>query len=298
MCVCFAIICYNTYVKIDGLRIAEQILIKLKSEINQIPAQLPKPRLVIILVGNDPASLSFIRQKIKFGEKLGVEVYLKRYPDSVNPQKLTGEIVSLANDPLNHGLIIQRPLPPQLNVNQLNALIPTVKDIDGFLSDSAHLPPVGLAVLEILKSVYSKFELQNNFMAWLKQQKIVLLGFGQTAGKPIHKTLISFGINPEIIRSQTPDRAQILKSADIIIAAVGKPNILKADEIKQGTTVLGVGLSYLNGKAMGDFEIDEIDRVAKFYTPTPGGVGPVNVACLYQNLFSAYKKLHYPEVSS
>ena len=284
--------------KIDGRLIADKILQNLKFEIEQIPPIQPKPKLVIILVGDNPASLSFIRQKTQIGQKLGVAVVLKKYPSLVNVRKLTAELTILANDPLNHGIIIQRPLPLQFDVQKLNSLIPPVKDVDGFLENSAHLSPVGLAVLEILKTVYSKLKKRNKFITWAKQQKIVLLGFGQTAGKPINKTLTVYGITPEIITSQTPHRAQILKSAEIVISVVGKPYILKANEIKPGIMVLGVGLSYVNGKAVGDYDAEQIDRVAKFYTPTPGGVGPVNVACLFRNLISAYKQLNIPEVST
>ncbi len=277
--------------KIDGKTLTDKILHNLQAQINQIPPYQPKPKLIIILVGNNPASLSFIRQKIKVGKLLGVKVELKTYPTFVNAKNLTADIKTWAKDPHCHGIIIQRPLPPGLDVNQLNKLIPPVKDVDGFLENSIHLPPVGLAILEFLKRIHTQLKVAKPFIPWLKSQKIALLGYGQTAGKPIYKTLIAHGITLDIIRSQTINRKDILKSADIVISAVGKPEVLAANEIKPGSILLGVGLSYVGSKAVGDFNVKPIEQKVKFYTPTPGGVGPVNVACLYQNLLTAYNLL-------
>lgn len=202
----------------------------------------------------------------------------------------------------------------------------TRKDIDAFRKDSSFPMPIVCAVLTILENVYEKGVArlegfptartevvaericegalaggkvgtgprQTTFNSWLKKKSIVIIGKGATGGRPIIKTFRKMGIEPNVIDSKTKNPEDIKKNADIIISAVGKLDVVKKEEIKKGVILLSIGLhKEKDGKLHGDYEEEEIKDIAGFYTPTPGGVGPVNVACLLENLIKASAKTSY-----
>ncbi len=282
--------------KIDGFHLAREILNGLKPDLKKLKQKGTIPRLAIILIGNDPGSISFIKQKRKAADYLGVKIQLHHFYKTPLYQKIAEFVTKLNQDPLNHGIIIQRPLPSTLSAQILNERISTVKDVDGFLEKSKFLPPVALAVIKIFNEIYflklqntlkPKTDVSVQFCKWLKHQNIVLIGRGETAGRPIADTLSKFRIPLFIINSQTENPKEYLSKADIIISAVGKTNIVKSDQIKKNCIVIGVGLHKTNNHLAGDFDEQQISPFAKLYTPTPGGVGPVNVACLMENLVNA-----------
>lgn len=139
----------------------------------------------------------------------------------------------------------------------------------------------------MLESVYKQTKPEANFTTWLKSKKISVIGKGQTAGHPIIELLTKYGIPPDVIDSKTTNRKELLKSSDIIVSAVGK-RILSSKDIKRGVILIGVGLfSDGDGKLKGDYDDSDVENIASFYSPTPGGVGPLNVACLLENLITA-----------
>lgn len=271
---------------IDGKIIAESILQKLKS--SGVSASL-----AVILVGDDPGSLSYIKQKQKTGERVGIRILFEHFPDSISPTTLESAIAHYNNDQNIHGLIIQRPVPQFIGqIGDILLSVSPQKDVDGFLPDSPFEVPVSKAVITILESVHKQLILQQlislEFLPWLQSQYIAILGRGETAGKPIAALLQKFKCATSIIHSQTPNPQEILKNASIIISCVGKPHTISKRMISKGVILISVGLSRDNdGKLHGDYEADEIKEIASFYTPTPGGVGPVNVASLMQNVIEA-----------
>lgn len=266
--------------KINGKQISEQILKDLKKRVGKLAKKNITPCLAIILIGNDPASKMYVKQKILTAEKIGIKTSLFQYPSSVSMEDLFEHLNDLNHLSTVHGIIVQQPLPPHLSLDNITNAIDPKKDVDGFHAQSKFQPPISLTVLEILKFVP------------LKNKKIVVVGKGKTGGKPIIKTFKEMGINPIVIDSKTENPENLTKNSDIIISAVGEPNIIKPDMIKKGIILISIGLQKgSDGKLHGDYEEDEIKNIASFYTPTPGGVGPVNVAMLLENLVVSAENL-------
>jgi methylenetetrahydrofolate dehydrogenase (NADP+) / methenyltetrahydrofolate cyclohydrolase len=264
--------------KIDGKQIAQGILEDLKIKIEK---EAKKPHLAIVSVGNDPASISYVKQKQLRAEEIGAKTTLIKLDSRIDENELVAVIEKLNNNNDINGIIVQKPLPEQIDNRVIDLRINPKKDIDAFNPESKFVFPIGLAILEVLKKIYKNLEN-------LKNKKIVILGKGETGGKPIRETLERTGVDPIIIDSKTVSPKQIINTADIIISAVGKKNIIKSSMLKNGVALIGAGQHRENdGEFHGDYEEEEIKNITSFYTPTPGGIGPINVAMLLKNLFDA-----------
>ncbi|MBI1982336.1 MAG: bifunctional 5,10-methylenetetrahydrofolate dehydrogenase/5,10-methenyltetrahydrofolate cyclohydrolase [Candidatus Levybacteria bacterium] len=275
--------------RVDGRAIAQSILDDLKNRRENLKKKGVTPHLVIILIGNDPASHVYVRQKELKAKEIGVKVTLVNYESRITNQELITTIEQWNNDNNVHGIIVQRPLPKHIDSEQIAQAVDPKKDVDGFHPESKFEMPLSIAVLCILEHIFSSSKKSShNFINWLKEKSIVIIGKGEAGGKPIINKLRTLGVQPLIIDSKTTNPEVIIKKADIIISAVGKPNIVRSEIIKKGTILISVGL-YKGGdeKLHGDYNEEKIKDIASFYTPTPGGVGPVNVACLLENLVIA-----------
>lgn len=279
--------------KLDGRLIADTILDNLQKTVAELKKKDIIPTLAVIQVGDDPASTAYIRQKQKAADQIGAMLIHKKLPENCSAQSINVTIQQCNNDPSVHGIILQRPLPTPLNAQSISlcSAILSSKDVDGFLPNSAYPVPVAAAVEKILETMHqfeNPAEDQKKFYEWLKSKKVVVLGRGDTAGKPIAEALIKRGSNVTIVHSQTPHPDDVIRAADIVISCVGRPNVVRRDNIKIGSILLSVGL-WRNGEGRlhGDYEEDEVKDVASYFMPTPGGVGPVNVAALMTNLVSA-----------
>lgn len=275
--------------KIDGKKIADAILQELKKDTDDLINNKDIiPNLVIILIGNDPASVSYVKAKKTKGEKLGCLVKIETLPNSITQKELFSVIARYNNDNSVHGIIVQRPVPTQINKEELDRAIIPEKDIDGFNPQSPFEFPIAIAVLEILHFLRNQ-SYNVDFNSWLNSKKITVIGKGETGGGPVIKLLKKLNVNPTVIDSKTQDPEAVVGDSDIIISAVGKPNIFNASAIKEGSIVINLGMHKENGKFYGDFNEKEVEQKASFYTPTPGGVGPITVACLLKNLISGVK---------
>lgn len=303
--------------RLDGKLIADSILARLKTDVSNVTRRGIRPTLAVILVGDNPASLSYIKQKQKAAEKIGATVVFEHLPQSTTKEHLASTIARYNNVDAIHGLIVQHPVPIP-NVQEILQTVAPKKDVDGFLPNSPFRVPVARAVITILEQIHHDLQdknlIRDGFVDWLTCQSIAIIGRGETAGKPIARALSQgcFAMTseasqqqPEIVRrfpkrldnqgcatsvihSQTPHPVAILKRADIIISCVGKKGIIAKRTVKPGAILISVGLwRDHQGKLRGDYEEDAIKDIASFYTPTPGGVGPVNVASLMQNLIEA-----------
>ncbi len=278
------------HMKLDGKLLAESILAKLAKDVALLQTQGIPPRLAVILVGDNPASLAYIKQKQKAADRIGAEIVFDHQPSTITPEYLSARIIQYNNDPAIHGLIIQRPIPKEVgDVSDILKTVATAKDVDGFLPNSPFDVPVAAAVGEILKYVYSESSPeQKEYKTWITGKHIVVIGKGETAGAPILRYLKKQHCTTSLIHSQTRRPANIMKQADIIISCVGKKRVVTREAIKQDAILISVGLwRDPMGKLRGDYEEADIEDVARAFTPTPGGVGPVNVACLMQNLIKA-----------
>lgn len=279
--------------KIDGRAMARKIYVKLKKDVEVLHAKGIQPQLVVILVGNDAGSKAYIRQKINRGTEIGVLVILKRFPRHTSEKTLLAFVEKQNADPSVHGIIIQRPLPIQISSERLKSAVVPEKDVDGFHPESTFEPPLALAIMHILQEIYTK---QNGshldssipFKQWLSNKTIAFVGRGEAGGRPVISHVEKLGIPYSIVHSQTAHPRDILQTADIIISAVGKKAIITSTMLKKGVILIGIGLHKgEDGKLHGDYEEEEIKDIASYYTPTPGGVGPLNVAMLLSNLIQS-----------
>ncbi|MBI4096626.1 MAG: bifunctional 5,10-methylenetetrahydrofolate dehydrogenase/5,10-methenyltetrahydrofolate cyclohydrolase [Candidatus Levybacteria bacterium] len=296
--------------KIDGKKIANKITTNLKKDIRRLKAKGIFPKLAIILVGEDPASVAYVKRKEIKAKEIGIATIIKHFPPDISQNDLLTTIQQPArhpdsigkasaggfnNDSNIHGIIIQQPLPKHINTQKIINAVAAEKDVDGFLPNSKFEMPIANAVLEILKEVAHlrggvapAVHLGGEFKKWLRSKKIVVIGKGKTGGQLTINMLKKLGIQPQIIDSKTTNHELLTKKADIIISAVGKQNIITGNMIKKGVILISIGLSRgTDGKMHGDYEEQEIKDKASFYTPTPGGVGPINIAMLLKNLISA-----------
>lgn len=269
--------------KIDGKEIASEILENLKPNVESLKQKGIIPALAIILIGNNEASKSYIKQKQLKAEEIGAEIKLFHY-DTTSENTLIDLIDKLNNDVSIHGIIVQRPIPDGFDRDKISHAVSLEKDVDGFNDESSFDAPVALAVLEILKSIGIND---------LNGKKIVVMGKGETAGGPIIKLLDKMELNFDVIDRSTQSPDEIVKAADIIISAVGKEYMIQSENLNADQILIGVGLFLKNGKLKGDYDEIDVEGKVKFYTPTIGGVGPVNVSCLMKNLVQAasYAKL-------
>lgn len=274
--------------KIDGKQIASQIKEELKTKVVALRRKKILPHLAVILVGTDPNSIIYIRRKQKLGEEIGVKVTVYRKDARKEKEELISLVKKLNKDKTVHGIIIQRPVPIAMDKEELDKIVTWEKDVDGFHPKSPFTPPVALAVIKLLEWVYAAANNNpNNFLPWLNKQKILIIGRGETAGKPIAKTFAKMKITFSVGHSQTNNLKELCLKSNIVISCVGKPNILRHTMINKKSTVIGVGLHTENGKLATDYNQEEIGAKAAYWTPIPGGVGPVNVACLFENLLKA-----------
>lgn len=254
--------------KFDGKAIADAMIEKLAGDVRE---KNLNPTIAVLLVGDNPESLAYIRQKQKAVERIGGKFIFEQLPKTISQKELSARIDMYNRDNTTHGLVVQRPMPKGLTAR----VIPK-KDIDGLETDSHFEIPIAMAVFTVLKNIT------------IQQKNIVIIGRGETAGKPIAAAFAKKQCATSIIHSKTSNPNEILKTADIIVSCVGKEKVVTGDAIKPGAILISVGLWRDDkGKLHGDYEEEEVKNIASMYTPTPGGIGPVNIACLIQNLVKA-----------
>jgi methylenetetrahydrofolate dehydrogenase (NADP+) / methenyltetrahydrofolate cyclohydrolase len=303
--------------RIDGREIATKIYQSLGDRVEKLQRHNITPHLAVILIGNDPASESYVFMKKKRGEEIGCIVDIITYPDSVTEREVINRIKELNRNDNVHGIIVQRPVPTHIDQAALDEAVIPEKDVDGFNEESDFREPIALAVEEILKDVFVKEQriggegqgtstptsdisrniseyasvdefINKEYPIWLSTKKVCVLGKGKTGGTPTIKYFKNLNIEPEIVDSKTTSPDEITRNADIIVATVGKKDVLKKDAIKKGSILIAIGMHKgADGKLHADYDEEEVAEVAGFYTPVPGGVGPVNVAMLLENVITS-----------
>lgn len=263
---------------IDGSKLAQKILDDLHLQVQNLHTKKVHPGFAVILVGNNPASITYVKRKQKTAEKIGITFHSYLFDNNVSKDTLFNTIDLLNQDKDVHGIIIQLPLPKHLDEEKIVDRVDPEKDIDGFHPQTEFIPPISLAVLEVLNSIDIN----------PKDKKIVVIGRGETAGKPIANILIQKGARVSVIHSKTKNIPFFIKQADIVVSCVGKANIVTPEMVHKKTVLIGVGLHKgEEGKLCGDYDEAKIANKVAYYTPTPGGMGPVNVAYLLRNVVNA-----------
>lgn len=275
---------------LDGRTVANYILAQLIVRVDALAEKGIMPHLAVIQVGENPETTSFVAQKEKKAKEIGAIVSVYKHPENISQEKLQKSIDFLQKNTEIHGIILQLPIPKNLNQHMLIQFIHPEKDVDGFTPDSPFIVPIAQAIMKLLEVPMIKETIATgeSFNQWLQSKNIVVMGKGPTGGKPIIDELDKRGVEPTVIDSQTKNPEELTKQADIIITAVGKPEILTKEMIKKDVILLNVGMSRgMSGKFVGNYSEEDVKDIAGWYTSTPGGVGPVNVACLLENLVTA-----------
>ena len=258
---------------LHGKPVAEKIYQKVQSDLKKIS----KKYLAVVLVGEDPASLSYIKIKEKIAQRLGLNFHLYHLPGIVSEKEVLKLLADLNQNKFIAGIVVQLPLPKGWSDQKILDYVSLEKDIDGF--KGRYPSPTAQAILETLKF----------YQISLKDKKIVIIGHGRLVGEPLEKLLLKQGLKPIVCDSQTKDLKAKILSADILVSAVGRPGFVKADMVSEKAVVIDAGTAESKGKIAGDVA-EEVYQKVSSYSPVPGGIGPVTVAGLMRNFVHAAKK--------
>lgn len=278
------------YKLIDGRKVRDEIFQKLETQVSQIQSPI-KPKLAFILVGNSPASHSYIKQKQKACRKIGFEYDFLKFPETIQEPELLEKLFELNEDPNTHGIMVQWPLPKHINPHLLSSTIAPEKDVDGFHPQNQGLVFMGNSNPDTaLQPCTPKgiIKLLDYYNINIQGTDSVVVGRSQIVGKPIAAMLTNYGSTVTVCHSKTKDLQANTKRADILVVATGFKHLIKSDMVKSGAVVIDVGFSKVEDDIYGDVDFDGVAPVSSYITPVPGGVGPMTVACLMENLWIAY----------
>jgi len=276
---------------LDGRALSEKIRGELKQEVEELKGKFGRaPTLAVVLVGNNPASEIYVRNKIKACQKVGINSIDKRLPESITQEELNRVVKELNESPEVDGIIVQLPLPEHLSCREVINYISPEKDVDGFhpvnvgkcvlgLYDEGLMPCTPAGVMKIFEEY--GIELQG--------KNAVMVGHSNIVGKPLANMLLNANATVSVCHIYTKDLKSYTKNADILCVATGVPHLIKEDMVKEGAVVVDIGISRLNGKIVGDVDFERVKEKASAITPVPGGVGPMTITMLLYNTVKAFK---------
>ena len=275
---------------IDGKKVSAEIKEQVADEVEQLKQKIGKvPGLAVVLVGEDPASAVYVKNKNKTCEKMGFKNLSHTLAADTEETELLKLIAELNANPEVNGILVQLPLPGHVNEQKVLEAIDPKKDVDGFhpvnvgyltSGGDALAPCTPAGIVEMLD--FYKIDIEG--------KNAVILGRSNIVGKPMASLLLKRNATVTICHSRTRDLPAVARSADILVAAIGKPKFVTADMVGEGATVIDVGINRVDGKLVGDVDFDAVAEKAAFITPVPGGVGPMTIAMLMKNTLSAFKK--------
>jgi len=275
---------------IDGKALAAQLRTQLISRIEHLKTQGHPPGLAVILVGDDPASAVYVRNKVKACEEVGIRSWKETLPADTSEATLLAHIERLNADPKVHGILVQLPLPKHLNVQKVLESIAFEKDVDGLHAANAGLTLMGQPYFRSC-TPYGVMKMLESVGTPLKGAHAVVLGRSNMVGKPMAMLLLAANATVTLCHSATRALPQITRQADILIAAVGKQNLVTADMVKPGAVVIDVGTNRTSeGKLTGDVDFEAVRKVAGWISPVPGGVGPMTITMLLVNTVEAAER--------
>ena len=277
-------------VKIDGKAFSQVILEKIREEHNQLKEKYGKQAgLAVVIVGNNPASQVYVRNKMKACENVGFYSENIELDENISEEELLQEIDKLNKNDRINGILVQLPLPSHINELKIIDSISPEKDVDGF-----HVANIGKMVIGdetgfLSCTPYGIMQLLEEYKIEIAGKDAVIIGRSNIVGKPMALMLIQKGATVQVCNSCTKDLRKKLNDADIIIVAAGVPKLLKKEDVKEGAVVIDVGINRVDGKICGDVDYEEVAERASYITPVPGGVGPMTIASLIKNTFKSYK---------
>ncbi len=277
---------------IDGNALSKQLRAEVAQRAAALSARGFRPGLAVVLVGDDPASQVYVRNKVKACEEAGLHSVLERYPASLGEAELLDRITALNADPAIHGILVQMPLPAHINPHRVIESISALKDVDGYSTLSAG---------ELMTqqpgfrpcTPYGCMKLIESTGIALRGKHAVVIGRSNTVGKPMALLLLQANATVTVCHSATPDLGLHTRQADVVVAAVGRRNTLTADMVKPGAVVIDVGINRNEeGRLCGDVDFHGVSAVASAITPVPGGVGPMTITMLLMNTLEAAERSH------
>ncbi len=275
---------------LDGKKVSNFIAGKIKLELKKLGE---KPKLVIIQIGNNERSDVYVKQKKIFGEKLGFEVELIQFNNNISEKSIISRIKSLNSKSNVNGIIIQLPLPENINLLNVIEVIGPEKDVDGLNSKNLRF---------LFESVISKnngfipattkgiISLLDFYKIPLEGKKVVVVGRSFLFGKPTALVLLNKNATVTICHSKTKNLKKEIKNSDIAVIAIGRPNFIKKSFVKKGQIIIDVGITKVGNNIFGDVDFKSVSRIVSAITPVPGGVGPTTVVSLFENVLTAYKR--------
>jgi len=276
---------------IDGLALAKATRADVAARAAALTAQGRQPGLAVILVGDNPASQVYVRNKVKACEEAGIHSVLEKYDATMTEAELLARVDALNNDPTIHGILVQLPLPKHIDDHKVIESISPAKDVDGFHVASAGALVVGEPGFKACTPYGCMKMLESIGMGNLKGKHAVVIGRSNIVGKPMALMLLAANATVTVCHSGTADLGAMTRQADVIVAAVGKRNVLTADMVKPGAVVIDVGMNRNDeGKLCGDVDFDGVKDVAGWITPVPGGVGPMTIAMLLVNTLESAER--------
>ena len=275
---------------IDGKELAKNIRLKLKDEVIELKNADINPKLAVIMVGDDKASKVYVKNKSKACEDVGIEYEEYILPEKTKMEELLELIEKLNNDETVHGILVQSPLPKGLDANEAFRTISPKKDVDGF-------NPINVGKLSLNQDCfvsctpYGIIKMLEAYNIEIEGANAAIIGRSNIVGKPLAQCLLNKNATVTICHSKTKNLKEITKQADIVIAAIGKAEFVTEDMVKNGATVIDVGINRMDdGKLLGDTDFENIKNKASYITPVPGGVGPMTIAMLMHNVVKAAKQ--------
>ncbi len=271
---------------IDGKKIASQILEEVRAEVSELLSRGITPRLSVILVGDDPASVLYARSKERACRKSGIDYELRTFAEDAREESVLEELRELSANKSCHGIMVELPLPRHMDKERIMMAIDPVKDVDGinpinrgqmFTKKSGLFPVTPQSCIEIMKRSGITIEGKN----------VCLIGRGDTVGKPLIFLLLNENATVTVCHTRTRDLSFHTKKADIIVAAAGKPGLVTKDMVNPGVVVVDAGINQVDGKTVGDVDFEGVSEIAEAITPVPGGVGSLTTALLQKNLLRA-----------
>lgn len=275
---------------IDGNALSKQLRAEVAARAAALTAKGVKPGLAVVLVGDNPASQVYVRNKVKACEDAGLHSVLEKYEGTMTEAELLARVDALNNDPSIHGILVQLPLPKHIDAHKVIEAIAPEKDVDGFHVASAGALMVGQDGFKPC-TPYGCMKMLEFIGYETKGKHAVVIGRSNIVGKPMAMLLLQANATVTVCHSATPDLAHFTRQADIVVAAVGKRNVLTADMVKPGAVVLDVGMNRTDeGKLCGDVDFDGVKEVAGWITPVPGGVGPMTITMLLVNTMESAER--------
>ena len=276
---------------LNGREIAKDYRANLERQVSELKEKGVTPNLTVVIVGNDGASLSYVKSKNKAAENIGMESGIVHLEEDATEEEVLKTVESLNQDKNVHGILVQVPLPKQVDENKVLDAITPEKDVDGFnpvnigklyTGQETFVPCTPLGIMELLKHTGS-----------LEGKDVAVIGRSHIVGQPVAKLLTDQNATVTLMHSRTKDMISKIKDFDVVVSAVGKPGLLTGADIKEGAIVIDVGNTVVDGKLVGDVDYESASEKASYITPVPGGVGPLTITMVLNNTLLAAKRQNH-----